>query len=71
MNYKDNKYLDIYKENSSNLNFDKEFSPFDYYNKFFNEKVNWHYCICTNQELVSNDEYCEICNGKIYDKIVF
>ena len=56
-------------ERDFSLNFDKENSPYDYYGRFTN-RGDGVYCRCTNQTLVTHGDYCELCNGKIMNKVI-
>ncbi|MBW6535689.1 MAG: hypothetical protein K0B11_11815 [Mariniphaga sp.] len=63
----DGKDIEIWnnKENPElkNNDFLKETSPFEFY---FEELFNGErMCICTNQELVEVNNFCELCNGII------
>jgi len=46
-----------------NNDFLKETSPFEFYYKKLNNGERM--CICTNQELVEVNNFCEICNGTL------
>ncbi len=56
-------------ERNFSLNFDKENAPYDYYGRFTNGEDGVD-CRCTNQNLVTYGDYCELCYGKIMNKTI-
>ncbi len=67
MYYKNNEFWsEGEKSDKKESNFLKETSPSEYYSKRATDKKRR--CICTNQNLVAKDNFCENCNSYIWFK---